>query len=296
MHTLTLALALAAALHGDSTLAARIRARIAQVPGAQVGVAFRWPHHRDSLYLDADSSFHAASTMKVPVMIELFRQTDAGELPLDQRILLVNRFGSIVDGSPYALDPGDDSDSAMYALVGHRVPVHALMTHMIDRSSNLATNALIALVGAGRTTAAMRELGAMRIEVLRGVEDLEAYHRGLDNTTTARDLAIIMQAIQDDRAASPTSCATMRDILLHQDFNDEIPAGLPPGTPVAHKTGWITAHLHDAAVVYPRGADPYVLVVLTRGIADVTVARALIRDISRMVYQHVMASGSATAH
>ena len=109
-----------------------------------------------------------------------------------------------------------------------------------------------------------------------------------DNTTTARDLAIIMEAIQENRAAAPASCEAMRQILLHQEFNEEIPAGLPPGTQVAHKTGQITGHLHDAAIVYPRGGDPYVLIILTRGIPDESVARSLMSDISRMVYEHVM--------
>ncbi len=287
-HTLALLLSVTAVT--SDTLGGRIRARIAQVPGAYVAVAFRPLSARagtDTLYLAADTAFHAASTMKVPVMIELFRQADAGELSLSQPILLVNQFGSIVDGSPYSLDPKEDSDSSVYARVGERVTVRELMERMIVRSSNLATNAVIALVGAGRAQAAMRQLGASRIRVLRGVEDGKAFEKGLNNTTTARDLATILVAIAEDRAASARSCAEMRAILLRQEFNDEIPAGLPPGTPVAHKTGSITAHLHDAAIVYPRGADPYVLVVLTRGIADERIARSLIVDISRIVYEHV---------
>lgn len=290
-------LCLLATVGGPTTtdsLAAHVRERVQQVPGAEVGVAFhRLGSPSDTLYIDADVSMHAASTMKVPVMIELFRQVDSRGLSLDQKILLVNQFGSIVDGSLYSLSSGDDSDSSVYGMVGDRVSVRDLMYHMITRSSNLATNALIALVGAKRTTAAMRLLGASKIQVLRGVEDEKAYERGMNNTTTARDLAIIMEAIQANRAASPGSCEQMRQILLHQEFNDEIPAGLPRGTPVAHKTGQITAHLHDAAVVYPRDASPYVLVILTRGIPDEKVARSLMADISRMVYQHV-ASESAT--
>lgn len=278
---------------GDS-LAARVRERMQQVPGAEVGVAFRsLGSPSDTLYIDADVEMHAASTMKVPVMLELFRQVDSRGLSLDQKILLVNQFGSIVDGSLYSLKSGDDSDSSVYRMVGDRVSVRDLMYHMITRSSNLATNALIALVGARRTTAAMRSLGAEKIQVLRGVEDDKAYEKGMNNTTTARDLAIILEAIQENRAASPESCEEMRQILLHQEFNDEIPAGLPPGTPVAHKTGQITAHLHDAAIVYPRGSEPYVLVILTRGIPDESVARSLMADISRMVYEHVMSDRAA---
>lgn len=303
MHSLLIALALALTRtltqSPTDSLSAIIRARIAQVPGAEVGLAFRRLDGTDSLYIEADTEFHAASTMKVPVMIELFRQIDHGSLSLDTPILVENQFKSIVDSSTYTLDPGDDSDSAMYKLVGTRVSVRDLMDHMIERSSNLATNTLIALAGADRTTDEMRQLGATHTHVLRGVEDDKAFERGLNNKISARDLATILYAIQTNRAASAKSCAMMRDILLHQEFSAEIPAGLPPGTPVAHKTGWITGHLHDAAIVYPRQAPAYILVVLTRGIPDQNVARSLIVDISRDVYAHVAASApsaSADSH
>lgn len=79
----------------------------------------------------------------------------------------------------------------------------------------------------------------------------------------------------------------MIDILAAQEFNDEIPAGLPKGTRVAHKTGWITGVTHDAAIVYPPDRKPYVLVVLTKGIPDRPVAQRLIADISRLVWDAV---------
>jgi beta-lactamase class A len=269
----------------DSTLAGRVAARIAQLPGAVVGVAYGGVSGPLRLAIARDSAFHAASTMKVPVMIELFRRIDAGALALDQDVLLVNRFGSIVDGSPYALDPAADSDSSLYARVGTRVSVRELIERMIVRSSNLATNALIELAGAGNVAATTRHLGATRTRVLRGVEDGKAFERGLNNATTAGDLSILLRAIEQGRAASPASCRAMLDVLLRQEFNGEIPAGLPPGTRVAHKTGQITATLHDAAIVYPPAHPPYVLVVLTRGIPDEAVARQLIADLSRLVWE-----------
>ena len=267
-------------------LAARVRERIAATPGARVGIAFHDLATGDTLYVDADTSFHAASTMKVPVMIELFRAAERGQLALDDLLLLVNRFSSIVDGSPYALSAGDDSDSLVYASVGQRVPIRWLTERMIVRSSNLATNALIPLVGGERVTATMRALGASRIVVRRGVEDGPAFRAGLNNTTTARDLAIIMEAIETGRAATPASCRAMRDILLRQQWNDRIPTGLPPGTRVAHKTGEITATYHDAAIVYPEGRTPYVLVILVGNVPDEGAATALHRDITRLVHEH----------
>jgi beta-lactamase class A len=279
----------------SDSLSIQVERRIARVPGAVAGIAFRDLGSGDTLFLGADQSFHAASTMKVPVMIELFRRIDVQALTLEQPILLVNRFASIVDGSPYPLDPNDDSDSLVYRWVGTRVPVRALLQHMITRSSNLATNALIALVGPAQASATAHSLGAINMSVLRGVEDGKAFEAGLNNTTTARDLAVLMAAIEQRTAASAASCAAMRDILLQQEFNSEIPAGLPPGTRVAHKTGQITGVLHDAAIVYPPTHAPYVLVVLTRGIAQETVAQSMIADISRLVYDHALGRDGAAA-
>ena len=294
MMTLLAAGLMAIAQSRDSVLE-RIQARIAGEPGAQVGLAYIDLASGDTLFVNADTSFHAASTMKVPVMIELFRRANTGSFRMDQGLLLVNQFASLVDGSPYTLDPGSDSDSTLYHRIGERVRVDTLLRLMITRSSNLATNTLITLVGAGAVTSTMRSLGAQRIQVLRGVEDVKAFEKGLNNTTTARDLALILRAIEEGRAAPPAATREMLAILLAQEFNEKIPAGLPPGTRVAHKTGEITAVSHDAAIVYPPGRKPYVLVVLTRGIADGTKSSKLIADISAIVYAHSSAAAAAAA-
>jgi beta-lactamase class A len=278
---------LAATPSGTDTLRASLQGRIAQVKGASVAVAYQHlGNSKDSLFLEADRSFHAASTMKVPVMIEFFRQVDAGKLSVGQELTLANQFASIVDGSPYALDAKDDEDASLYERLGKPVPARELVERMITRSSNLATNTVIALVDAKRVTKTLRSLGARQMTVLRGVEDGKAYQKGLNNTATARDLATLMTAIEKGKAASPASTQAMRSILLAQELNLEIPAGLPPGTPVAHKTGQISGVLHDAAIVYPSGKPPYVLVVLTSGIPDEKVARSLIADLSRQVHAH----------
>ena len=275
----------AAPPHADlSALSTRIRERITAVRGAEVGV---WVHDLrtgDTLALNANTAFHAASTMKVPVMIELFRRADAGALRLDSTIVLRRQFASIVDGSPFSLDAGDDSDSSLYAKVGQRVTLRELNERMITRSSNLATNAVIELLDARTVNATAHALGASTMQVRRGVEDTKAFNAGLNNTTSARDLGVLMAALAQDRAASASACRAMREILLKQEFNEEIPAGLPKGTPVAHKTGWITATTHDAAIVYPPGRAPYVLVILTRAIPDRAVAQRLMADISREVW------------
>ena len=287
-----IALALGAVILASDTDSLRdaINARVATAAGATVAVSYFDLETGESLDINSDSVFHAASTMKIPVMIEVLRRAQSGAFSLDQGVLLVNQFSSIADGSPYSLSAADDGDSALYARVGERVPVRDLLQRMITRSSNLATNQLIALTGADRVTAAARALGATRIQVLRGVEDQKAFDRGMINTTTSADLAVLLRAIESGSALSRESSAEMREILLAQEFNEKIPAGLPPGTRVAHKTGEITAVSHDAAVVYPPGRKPYVLVVLTKGIRESAQSSALIADISRAVYNHAMRS------
>jgi len=287
-------MALLAIMQGRDTLAESINARIARDSGAFVGVAYVDLGSSDTLFLNADTSFHAASTMKVPVMIELFKRSQSGSFRMEQPLLMVNQFASLVDGSPYSLDSGSDSDSTLYKRVGQRVRVDSLLRLMIIRSSNFATNTLITLVGGEAVTATMRELGAQRIQVRRGVEDGKAFEKGLNNTTTARDLATILRAIEEGKAGTPGATRQMLDILLAQEFNEKIPAGLPPGVRVAHKTGEITAVSHDAAIVYPPGRRPYVLVVLTRGIADGTRSARLIADISALVFAHNAARSTST--
>jgi len=296
MMTLLLALILGgtAAAPAD-TLSAQVMRRIAADSAVRTGVAYwRLDRSADSLLIHDNWNFHAASTMKVPVMVRLFQMVDAGQLSLDKKIVLENKFTSIVDGSPYALDMADDSDSSLYARIGQTVTVSELLELMITRSSNFATNILITIAGPAQTTAAMHALGATHVRVLRGVEDGPAYRAGLINTVTAHDLALVLAAIAQDRAALPNSCTAMRRILLGQEFNEGIPAGLPANTPVAHKTGWVDGLVrHDAAIVYPPKGPPYVLVILTGGNAPTSVADQQIADISRLVWGVVVGPTSA---
>jgi beta-lactamase class A len=259
--------------------------KLIDASGAEVAVAMRTLDGRDELMIDPDKTFHAASTMKVPIMIELFRQAEAGTLRLDEQLPIKNEFHSIVDGSVYQLSVGDDSDAVVYAQAGKTMSLRELCEAMITVSSNFAANLLIERVGAGNVRATVSRLGAGGMVVLRGVEDQKAFDKGMNNETTARALAILMQKIGQGQAVSRAADAEMAAILERQKFHDAIPAGLPEGTVVAHKTGNITKIHHDAAIVY--GPRPYVLVVLVRGIEDQKVSGALIASISREIWNGI---------
>lgn len=268
-------------------LRAALEARIVRAPARAVGLYYRSLARADSVLIDANVRFHAASTMKVPVMIQIFRDADAGLLGLDDSLTVHTAFASLVEGA-FVVGKEDDSDSTLYTFAGRNRSVRDLLERMITRSSNLATNLLIERVGADRAQRTARALGAWSIQVLRGVEDGAAYRAGLNNTTTARDLGVLLQAIATGRAASAAACDSMLAILGRQEFNEGIPAGVPPGTRVAHKTGWIGEVVyHDAAVVFPPDGGRYVLVVLTGGIKEDSVAHNLVADLSRVVYEGV---------
>jgi len=258
----------------------RVDRVLASHPGQTIAVAYYDLGSGASLYRNERMVFHAASTMKVPVMLAIFDAVSRGELRLDQPVRVRNDFVSILDGSHYALDRGEDSDGTLYDEIGRELPLETLVRRMIVRSSNLATNLVIELVGAPRVMALMQTIGANDIRVLRGVEDDKAYHAGMNNTTTAYDLMLIFRSL-GERRASP-----MLDILLAQELNDGIPAGLPPGTPVAHKTGSITEIAHDAGLVYRRDGSAYVLVILTRGFKKTAEAEKVMAQIARVMHRN----------
>ncbi len=266
----------------DAKISASIEERIRK-SGADVAIAFRTLDGHAAYSFHEEESFHAASTMKIPVMIELFHQARQAKLKLDDPLPIKNEFHSLADSSIYTLDPADDSEADLYKAAGQTRTLRQLCDLMITVSSNLATNLLIEKLGVENIRATVHSLHAEGMNVLRGVEDGKAFAKGLNNTTTALGLAQLLDAIARGEAVDQDSSRQMIEILERQKFNEGIPAGLPPGTRVAHKTGEITKIHHDAAIVF--APKPFVLVILVRGLADIKDSAALMADITRLLYQ-----------
>lgn len=263
----------------------QIETELAKHPGS-FAVAFRDLSSGEEVLINDSTVFHAASTMKTPVMIEVFKQAEQGRFSLTDPFIVKNEFKSIVDSSTYQLDSAEDSDKDIYRKLGHSVPLAQLVRDMITKSSNLATNMVIELVGAANVNNTMRELGAKDIRVLRGVEDSKAFEKGLNNTTTARDLLIIFEKIARDQVVSKEACQQMREILFDQHFNAILPARLPRDVKVAHKTGNITGVEHDGGIVYLKNGRTYVLILLSKGIRDEAANKEMLAGISKMVYDY----------
>ncbi len=265
----------------------QITAELEKEPGT-FAVAFQDLSSDDELLINAHESFHAASTMKTPVLIEIYKQVSQGKFALTDSVLIKNEFESIVDGSVYSLSPADDSEKNLYEIPGIKRTISELAYDMIIVSSNLATNIIIELVDAKKVTQTMRELGAPDINVLRGVEDIKAFERGMSNSTTAYDLMIIYEKMAKGKIVSKEASDAMIDILLDQRFNEIIPAHLPKEVKVAHKTGVITGVHHDSGIVFLPDGRKYVLVLLSKELENFDSGTATLARVSEMVYAHLM--------
>jgi len=270
-----------------STLKEKLENEI-QVSKGIFAIAFKEIGNEDNIIIiNGDEVFHAASTMKTPVMVEVFRQSIIGRFSLDDSIVVRNEFKSIVDGSTYSLDVKDDGDDKIYSLIGKKRKIYDLVYDMITVSSNLATNLLIDLVEPANVTRTMKEYGLEKIKVLRGVEDIKAYELGLNNTVTANDLMKLFELIATNKILNERSCNEMIKILLDQKFNDKIPKYLPANVKVAHKTGSITKVEHDSGIVFLPDGRKNVLVVLSKELDDNEKGKETIAKISKLIYDYL---------
>jgi beta-lactamase class A len=257
----------------------------------ELGISFYDAETTIQWSYNADRYFHAASTMKLAVLLGVFRQIDRGELSLDAPVHVRNRFTSIVNQEPFMLDLGRDADPDVYGHLGKTLTVRELAYWMITKSSNLATNLLVDVIGIQTVQLALDELDIDGVRVLRGVEDNRAFEAKLNNEVTANGLLKMLRLIADGKAYSQQACDDMLEIMLDQQYRSGIPAGLPKAARVAHKTGNISTVHHDAGIVYLEGRKPYVLVILTqfgpeqgRGTAVADVSRDIFNTLAGSIH------------
>ncbi len=240
------------------------------------------------LDINEHEKFHAASTMKTPVMIEVFRQADQSIFSLDDSIKVINSFKSIIDSSEYALSLTDDSEDGLYNRIGKYETIRNLIFKMITVSSNLSTNILIGKVGPENVMKTLSTMGLNDIQVLRGVEDGKAFEAGRNNTTTSFDLSVVFENIALNKCVSKQASEEMLHILLSQKFNDMIPARLPSTVKVAHKTGSITNVQHDSGIIFLLDGRSYVLVLLSKNLSTNKEGIDAIASISKIIYDFMV--------
>jgi len=248
--------------------------------------AYDFEHHT-TWSLNPSRWFHAASTIKVAVLLGVYAAIEQHRFEPSSRVHVRNRFLSVAGGHPFRVPQGSDANAAVHAASGGMLTVHELAEHMIATSSNLATNLLLDLVGVEAARASLARLHLGGIDLQRGVEDEAAWEAGINNRVTAAGLCDALRLIEEGKAISPEASRAMLDILHRQRFRSGIPAGLPEDARVAHKTGEISTVAHDAGIVYLDGRDAYVVVILTEWAPDVNGRQETIARISRAVYEYM---------
>jgi len=254
--------------------------------------AYDFEHHT-TWSLHPHRWFHAASTIKVPVLLAVYEAIEQHRFESYSRVHVRNRFLSVVDGKPFRVGQERDANAVVHSAVGRMLTVHELAEHMIVTSSNLATNLLLDLVGVEAARASLSALHLGGIDLQRGVEDEVAWEAGINNRVTAAGLCDAMRLIEEGKAISPEASKAMLDILHQQRFRSGIPAGLPEDARVANKTGEISTVAHDAGIVYLDDRDAYVVVILTEWEPDVNGRQETIARISRAVYEYMTGAGGS---
>jgi len=268
-------------LHEElQTLALKNKARAIGVALHDFETGFRFS-------LRGDRWFHAASTIKVAVLLALFRAADEGRFQLDDSLHVRNRFFSAADRSLFRLSQDRDATPELYSAIGRTARISSLAHAMICGSSNLATNLLLEFVGVEYARAVLRDARVEGVELRRGVEDHSAHERGINNEATADGLLSLLSAIRGDFLRTESKREVIR-ILLEQRFNSMIPAGLPAHATVAHKTGEISTACHDIGIVYLPEREPYIAAILTEFDAEGEGRRETVAAISEAIYRSLL--------
>jgi beta-lactamase class A len=236
--------------------------------------------------LNGDRLFHAASTIKVAILLALFKGVDEGRFRTSDPLHVRNRFLSVLDQTPYSLEAESDGYPQLYKSVGRTAKIGDLAESMIIWSSNLATNLLLDYVDTEYAGEVLREAGVKGVLLRRGVQDEKAHEAGLNNEATADGLVQLFEAPRGD-FLSKESRERVIHILLAQKFTSMIPAGLPAHATVAHKTGEISTACHDVGIVYLPEREPYVVAILTEVNPDRNGHRETVKKISEAVYGSV---------
>jgi len=268
-------------LHEElEALALRNKARAIGVALHDLETGFRFS-------MRGDRWFHAASTIKVAVLLAVFRAADEGRFRLDDSLHLRNRFFSAADGSLFRVSQDRDATPELYATIGRTAKISVLVHAMICGSSNLATNLLLDFVGVEYARTVLQKAQVDGVELRRGVEDHGAHERGINNEATADGLLSLLSAIRGDFLKLESKQQVIR-ILLEQRFNSMIPAGLPAHATVAHKTGEISTACHDIGIVYLPEREPYIAAILTEFDPDKEGRRETVAAISEAIYRSLL--------
>ncbi len=227
-----------------------------------------------SVGYNANSSMPAASTIKVAVMTEVFKQLEEGDFSLDHRVVL------------RASDKDDGSGDLCGAPVGSEYSVSELLARMIDVSDNTAANMLIRLVGRHNINREMYSLG-LHHTWLSDYIRTQGWAVRNELRSSPSDMVRLLKLMAERQLVDEWSSNQMISILEDDEFNTLLPESLPDDVLIAHKTGSLFDTLNDVGIVYADGA-PYVIAVMTTGLPSQSLGKMFIHALSRSAYQGEM--------
>lgn len=241
----------------------------AEAGGGSVGVTLVGPNG-DTFTHNADRKYGAASTVKIPLMVEIFRQIDRGERSLDDPYTLVDA------------DRAAGSGVILELHTGITLTLNDLIYLMMAISDNTATNILIDYAGMDNVTATMRELGMTQSLLGRKMKGRPAEEGEQENWATPGDYARLMQALLANQVASADSCAKMVAMLEKQQNTRRISRYLPESDKIrwGSKTGSVRGVTNDVGFV-TTDAGTLIVSIYCEGLADQHVGEKVIGDITR---------------
>lgn len=223
-------------------------------------------------YFDSqgETTFSAASTIKLPILVALFQDVDAGKIRLDEKLTLKQEM------------IGSGSGDLQYKKLGTKYTALEVATKMIAISDNTATNMLISRMGgASALNQRFRSWGLTATAIQNPLPDLEG-----TNTTSPKELANVMAMVNQGDLVSMPSRDRMLDIMQRTVTNSMLPKGLGNGATISHKTGDIGSLVADVGLIDMPSGKRYIAAVMVKRPHNDNRAQELIRKISRAAYQY----------
>ena len=243
----------------------------------QVSCVLKGLQTGDGFSFQAETVHSSASVIKIFLMACLFQQAEEGKLRMDRQIPIRQ---DLIAPSAGVLSYLQDVD---------RMSLRDLIQLMIIVSDNSATNLLLDQAGLSEVNRYLAdELGLKATRMRRRMMDLEALARGEDNTTSAAEMAEILERIYREQLVSPEASRQMLRILKNQQDESLIPWHLEAFLEehsIAHKTGGLPGVVHDAAIV-DAGREPFLLCFLGSGV-DVPSYGRMIQDASFRIWNQI---------
>jgi beta-lactamase class A len=253
-------------------LAKQLQQTAAEFDGV-MGIAVKDLGTGETFFANADTVFPQASSIKIPILLELFRQAQAGTLKLDERVDL--KKSMMAQGSGVLLRFGDG---------GSAISLRDLAVLMIVLSDNSATNILIDRVGLQNVNENLRRLGLTQTRLQRIMLDIDAQRASRENLSTPREMVMLLEMLDGGKTLDPKNTQAALEILKYPK-NTALRRSLPASVTLASKPGGISGVACESGIVYLPG-KPYAISVMTTYDKDSDAADNAITEVSRRVYAY----------